>query len=727
MIEKNVFNNPEGNRDDEVNIGKFIGSLVDNKWLIIGITTFFVVFGLIYNILATPVYRADALIQVEKNAGSSLGNDISSAFSMTQSDSTTEIELIKSRMIMDKTIKNLDLDTIIEEDSLPIIGPGIKRFLKKTTPKIAISRLTVPNTWLDKYIELKVIDNNSYIITIGDNIKIKGQSGVLLNENGFEMLVSEIKAPDNTIFKVKKKSELNAINDLLNEFTVMDRGNDTGVLQLTFDGPDPILTRKILDSICQNYLQQNVERKSEEAGKSLAFLQGQLPQIRASLDEAENKLNTYRQKNDSVDLTLETKALLDSSVSLQTQANELQFREAEVSQLYTKDHPVYKTLLGKRVTIEKEQKDLDARISAMPKTQQEILRLTRDVQSGQEVYMQLLNKQQELSINKASTIGNVRIIDTAETANNPVKPKKTLVIIVLAMLGFVFTVIYILIRDILHRGIQSAEQLEEAGINVYANIPLSEWQRKVDQRYSGRNKNKISEKKEILAIGNSADIAIEAIRSLRTSLHFAMMEAKNNILMISGASPSIGKTFISVNLSVIIAQAGKKVLLIDMDMRRGHIHELLSNVKGSEQKGLSEVLSNQCTVHEALNTTNIDGLDFIKRGPVPPNPSELLMNESMLRLLQWAQKNYEIVILDTPPILAVTDAAIVSRHVGTSFLVSRFDTTTLKEVQLSIYRFEQNGAEIKGVIINGVTKKSSGYHGYGDYAYYTYEYKSDKK
>ncbi len=359
----------------------------------------------------------------------------------------------------------------------------------------------------------------------------------------------------------------------------------------------------------------------------------------------------------------------------------------------------------------------------MPKTQQEILRLTRDVDAGKEIYMQLLNKQQELSITKASTVGNVRIVDPAVTQPKPVKPKKAIIIFLAVFLGGVFSIAIVLLKTIFHKGIENPEELEQEGINVYASIPLSEWQQKKDRETFSIAKRKSNTRSlTLLATGNPTDLAIEAIRSLRTSLHFAMLEAKNNVLMISGASPNIGKTFVSMNLAAVIAQSGARVLVIDADMRKGYSHTLLGT---GWQNGLSDILSKQISAAEAVKKTNIEGMDFISRGQIPPNPSELLMRQQFGEFIQWASENYDLVLIDTPPILAVTDAAIIGNIAGTSLMIARFGLNTVKEIDVSIRRFDQNGVDIKGVILNAVEKRASSY--YGSYGYYQYEYKSDKK
>ncbi|KHI11322.1 polysaccharide biosynthesis tyrosine autokinase, partial [Escherichia coli] len=315
-----------------------------------------------------------------------------------------------------------------------------------------------------------------------------------------------------------------------------------------------------------------------------------------------------------------------------------------------------------------------------------------------------------------------RIIDDAVTQTKPVKPKKILILLAGIVFGGMVSVGLVLLRVLLRRGIETPEQLEEVGINVYASIPLAETFTKNNLQGKGSTKKVFNKIPSFLAVDNPADLAIEAIRGLRTSLHFAMMEARNNILMISGASPNAGKTFVSSNLAAVIAQTGKKVLFIDTDMRKGYTHKLFNE---NNSNGLSDILSGKTEISLAIKTIKSAGFDYISRGMVPPNPAELLMNKRFGDLLEWANNNYDIVVLDTPPILAVTDAAVIGHYVGTTLLVARFELNTAKEIEVSIKRFEQTGIIVKGCILNGVVKKASSYYGYG-YNHYGYSY-TDKK
>ena len=708
---------------DEIDLARLVGELIDHKKLIISVTSLFTLVALLYALFSTPIYQADALLQVEQKQGNAILNSLSQMLPDSQPQSAPEIALLQSRMILGKTVEDLNLQARIEQEYFPLFGKGWARLSGKQMGNLTVSRLYLPTDSKSDIPELTltVKDNTHYSVSFNDK-QMLGEVGVLLDSNGVSLKIDNIEAEPGAKFNISYVSKLKAITDLQELFSVIDQGKDTGILSLSLKGPEPQLLEKILNSISNNYLAQNVARQAAQDAKSLEFLSEQLPKVRNELDTAEDKLNQYRRQKDSVDLSLEAKSVLEQIVNVDNQLNELTFRESEISQLYTKEHPTYKALMEKRKTLQDEKEKLNQRVSAMPKTQQDILQLSRDVDSGQAVYMQLLNRQQELNIAKSSAIGNVRIIDNAVAQPKPVKPKKVIVLLVGIILGAMVSVGLVLLRVFPRRGIESPEQLEELGINVYASIPVSETFAKRSIQPLKLKKNSESEYQSFLAVENPADLAIEAIRGLRTSLHFAMMEARNNVLMISGASPNAGKTFVSSNLAAVIAQTGQKVLFIDTDMRKGYTHKLFNL---TNDKGLSDILSGKADVSTAVKTVPTAGFDYISRGVVPPNPAELLMHRRLGELLNWASQNYDIVILDTPPILAVTDAAIIGHYVGTTLLIARFEQNTTKEIEVSFKRFEQSGVMVKGCILNGVVKKASSYYGYG-YNHYGYSYTDEK-
>ena len=706
---------------DVVDLGKLFGILLDAKWTILVTTFLFAVGGVAVALLSTPVYKADALLQIEsKNSGGigSLVGDMGELFAQ-ESSATTEIEIIKSRMILGDTVDKFNLTTVVTPDYFPVIGKGLARMSGEVN-QIAVSRYVTPDLAMGLKHRLVVTDakKQTYqLIREDEQVVLEGEAGKLAKNNDYELFITSIHANNGQEFNITKRSRLDAIGWLQGSLSISERGKQTGILQLSFTGEHRSQITNILNHISQTYFLQNVERQSAEAEKSLVFLKERLPDIKNSLTTAEDALNQFRQANESIDLGLEAQSTLKVMVELEAQLNELTFKESEISQRFTKDHPAYKSLLDKRATLLNEKERLNQQIQKLPKTQREVLRMTRDVEVNQQIYIQLLNKVQELSIIKAGTVGNVRILDTAQAYAAPVKPKKPLIVVIAILVGGMLSVAFVLVKAALHKGVESPDEIEAIGLAVYASVPKSVLQLDIANKAMRQKKNK---EQPLLAEINPADLSIEALRGLRTSLHFAMMEAKNNVLMISGPAPGIGKSFISTNFAAVTAKTGQKVLLIDADMRKGHLQ---NSLRVGANNGLSDLLSGKIDINQAVKTTQVENLNVITRGQLPPNPSELLMHPRLKELVDWASQNYDLVIFDTPPVLAVTDPSIVGAFAGTTLMVARFGENTAKEIDVARGRFQQSGIEVKGVIFNAIEKKASSSYGYG---YYNYEYSSNK-
>ncbi|MEH0731842.1 polysaccharide biosynthesis tyrosine autokinase [Vibrio alginolyticus] len=709
--------------DDEIDLGKLFGIILDAKWLILCTVVLFSIIGVGVAILSTPIYKADALIQIEsKSSGgiSAMVGDMGELFS-AESSATTEIEIIKSRMILGGTVDKFNLTTVVSPNYMPIIGKGLAR-LQGEQISLSVSRFNAPSYAVGVPLTLEVIDSEKQTFRLledDNNVILEGKVGELLEKNGYQFLATELVAQTGDSFTVSKISKLDAINKLQENLSISERGKQTGIISLSFSGEDRAKIQDILNDISQNYFLQNVQRNSAEAEQSLEFLKGHLPDIKTKLTASEDVLNRFRQENESIDLGLEAQSTLKVMVELEAQLNELTFKESEISQRFTQDHPAYKSLLDKRETLLKEKERLNKQVQKLPKTQREVLRMTRDVEVNQQIYIQLLNKVQELNIIKAGTVGNVRILDNAQSSSKPIKPKKALIVVLATLLGGMAGVAFVLIRAAFHRGVETPDQIEQIGMPVYASVPKSIQQLEFANKLK-RNKGSNNEL-VLLAEANPADLSIEALRSLRTSLHFAMMEAKNNVLMISGPAPSIGKTFVSTNFAAVAAKTGQKVLLIDADMRKGYLQQCFGL---RWDNGLSDYLSGKTSLSNIIKSTSIDNLDVVTRGQVPPNPSELLMHPRFKSFVDEMSAQYDLVIIDTPPVLAVTDPSIVGALAGTTLMVARFDQTTLKEIEVAQGRFEQSGVDVKGVILNAVEKKASNSYGYG-YGYYNYAYKSE--
>lgn len=726
---------------DEIDLLALLGALINGKWIIIGFTLLFAIVGVAYALLATPIYQATAMLQIEEKSPSMAGlSEMADMFGSTPT-AVTEIELLKSRSVIGQAVDNLKLDVTAEPKWFPVVGSwAARRYEPGSDGGVAapwlgldtyawggevldVFQLEVPDQYLGDKLTLIAGPNQTYVIQDKDeNQLVEGKVTEQLDQHGFKVQISTLVARPGTYFEITKSRRLNTILDLRGELNAGEQGKDSGIVNLSLQHEDPDHAKAILDEVSRIYVRQNVERNSAEAAQSLEFVREQLPQVRRELERYEAALNAYQTSAQSVDITIETQAILDQIVELETLISEQNLKRAELERRFTREHPSYQALMQQMQQLQGQKDRLTSRVEGLPATQQELLRLTRDVAVTTEIYTALLNSSQELDVLRAGTVGNVRVIDEAAVnVEVPVKPKKTMIVIIATLLGGFIGVALVLLRQAMNRGIEDPDAIESLGLPVYAAIPFSKDQEILEKHTKSKAKGSFSSSL-LLAVNNPADLAVESLRSLRTSLHFARLEAKNNILMISGPSPSVGKSFVSANLGVIMAQAGQKVLLIDADMRKGYVNKMF---RVPAENGLSELLASRITSSDAIHTTEVENLHIIPRGQIPPNPSELLMHQNFASFLDNVKDEYDMVIIDTPPILAVTDAAIVGRQVGMSLIVTRFGLNSAKEIEVTKRRFEQNDIQLKGAIFNAVEKKASAY-GYGNYGYYNYEYKSDK-
>ena len=726
--------NPAQDDTDEIDLRQLLGTLIDHKWWIAGITGGFFVVAVAYALLATPIYRADAIVQVESKVPSLPGlSDISQSLGMGggAAEATTEIALITSRAVVGSAVDALKLDVEVEPNRFPLIGGYLARKSERSDPekladlrfgmsrfgwggeKLEVFQLDVPRHLMSEPLTLIAGEKGAYeLIDDSGNQLLKGQVGKVASGKGVVMQVAEMRAHPGMRFGVTRQRHLTVVGELQKKVAVSETGKESGILTLAYENADAELAQRFLQQVAQAYVRQNVERNSAEASAQLTFVKEQLPNVRNQVDAAQKALAAYQTRANSVDLSLQTKGLLDQEVAVETSIQQLRLQQAEMDRKFTRDHPAYQALMRQIGELEGRKSGFQGQVKQLPEAQQELLRLTRDLQVSNEMYTGMLNQAQQLDVARAGTVGNVRIVDAAEVdSTTPVRPRKALVVLIGAVLGGFLSIALVLLKQMLNRGVEDPAQIEELGLPVYASIPVSAQQ----QSDSVRGKFRADGKLHLLAVKDPADLAIEAVRSLRTSLHFARLEAKNNIVLISGASPNAGKTFVSSNLAAVIAQAGQRVLIIDADMRKGTLHKALGAV---QSPGLSDLLVGKADLSQVVRTLpDIGSLSFITRGDVPPNPSELLMHANFTQLLEQMSSQYDLVIVDTPPILAVTDAAIIAHHAGTCLMVARFGLNQAKELALAKHRFEQNNVRIKGAIFNAVQRRATGYYSYGYYEY----------
>ena len=699
--------------NDEIDFGQQLHNLWLHKSKIATALIAGGLLGAVFSFASTPVYRADAMLEIETKQNQIL-TEINNMLSNEPAPSEAEIELVQSRMVIGKTVDELQLDQEVKATYFPVFGNMIHNLSGNDDPILKIGTFTVSEEWINKPFKLTVKDSKNYILTLPNGTAKEGRVGTPLKINNETVLkVDQILAETEQDFELTKFSKLSAIENIKNQLSVISKGKTSPIINLAYTDVDPKKTSAVLNSIADNYVAQNRERDIQVASSGLAFISEELPRLKETLQEAENKLNAYRERAGSLDIPLESKGALESLTSIETQITLLKTEEAGLAELYTPEHPSYKAVLDKLAVLERAKSKINQQIAGLPNTQQEVIRLTRDVETNQATYVQLLAKQQELNIMKASAQGNVRVVDHAYTPEQPIAPRKAVITALSALAAGALASMWVMLQGRMRRGITSSEEIENLNLEVAALVPYSKTQQKRDL-LKRKFKSLTGRSNYLLANEDASDVAVEAIRALRTNIYFSMLDARNNVLMITGAAPEAGKSFISANLATVMAQSGKRVLLIDTDMRKGYLDQLF---KLTPEYGLADILSGHVSPAKAVCETRIENLHLISNGGYPKNPSELLMDSRFTELLANAQKRYDYVIIDTPPVLAVTDATIVGQLAGTVLLVSRYGNTTTRELEISADRLRQNKINIKGVILNGMKREANSMYDY--YAYHS--------
>lgn len=725
--------NQNTNTEDTIDLKELFFSLIA-QWKLIALCIILsLVCALLYLRVTPDTYSVDALVQVEdsKGASAALLGDLSNMIEQ-KSPAQAEIEILKSRLVLGSVIKDLHLNIQISSTENTLTHRLLSDVEYKTEynkqavifkdgfKSFEIRQFEIPAYYLDKNLYLS-FDKQSFRLTNPNTEQTiltlpLNQLNQVAGPHGTWKVAIFTRDQFNTTYNITNLSLPAAVNLVSSNYSVAERGKLTGVLGLNYQGEDKQHITKVLNAILATYSAQNIERRSAESAQTLKFLDEQLPDLKKQLDDAERQFNKFRQQYNTVDVTKESELYLTQSITLETKKAELEQKQAEMAAKYTAEHPAMREINGQLGAINKQIGELNSTLKQLPDVQRQYLQLYREVEVKTQLYTALLNSYQQLRIAKAGEIGNVRIVDTAVEPVKPIKPKSLLVLVISLFLGGFIGMLIAVLRNMLRTGIKDSGQIEnELDLPVYATVPRSPIQ---------ESRIKILKKKKsipILAVKNSDDIAIESLRSIRTAIHFALANAKNNIIMIAGPSPEVGKSFISTNLATIFAQGDKRVLLIDADMRRGYMHKYFDvDVK----PGLSELLSGQADLQKVLHKTQVANLDVITRGKSPTNPSEILSSNQFKELLEQLQSQYDHIIIDTPPVLAVTDGIIISQYTGVNLIVARYAKSQMKELELTLNRFEQAGVKVNGFILNDIQRASAGY-GYG--YNYAYAYKAQKE
>lgn len=734
-----------------------LGTLNESRRLLAGITLFVFLIGVCHYYIATPIYQADAMVKVDQRPGglSELDSfsDLSPFYEGSPVD--TEAAVFQSRSVLGKVVDRLGLSIFAQPVYFPLVGEAIAR---RSAPEegladpwfnlpfaqpawardhlldvksyawggehIEVERLKVSEELLGKSLKLVAGEHGTYrLFSSGDHLLLKGRVGALAtaNDGSSVLLISALRARPGTNFELTKFSRLDAINLLKWYLTVVSLTDPTttrdeeqpGLIQVSLQGPDRKLVTATVAGIVDAYLNRNRRLKSSSAEKALRLLKKQMAATKTRVEAADDALSNYRLQKGAADLSLETQAILQQMTGVESQLAEAKRARTDALRKFTPRH--YRVIMLDRQigSMKQDLAALDGRIHALPETQRKIVSLRREVDANTRLYTTLRSKVQELQVVRAGGVDNAQVIENAAAPTIPVRPKRLLMLSLYFVLGVSLGTGAAFIRKNLRGVVEDPDVIEkELGLPVYAIVPHS---KKAEKRVSFRGRNQ-PRRKALTAVAPQ-DLTTESLRSLRTSLRFASLGAKNNVLLVTGPGPGDGKSFVTLNLSIILAQSGKRVALIDADMRKGCLHEYFRGRRGC---GLSDVVSGEATVEQALSVTAFENLSFLSTGTLPPNPSELLLHDRFSACLSDISSKFDHVIIDSPPALAVTDAAIIGGLAGATMLVVKASAHPLREIEHAVARLRQGDANVRGVVFNDLAMRNR--FGYGKYYGYANAY-----
>ena len=711
------------------------------RWFFFATFALITAIAIVYALLAAPVYRTDALIQVEEKKGSNLGalSQISKALDVQQSPVLGEIEIIRSRTVIGEAIEATNANVLITIDNrLPLIGGWLSRILDKdvegfTKPLwgdgknssiawggegMKLVGILIPQRMYSETLFLKVGLNQSWVLEDNFGKKLlqgQGTNSAHSEDQQFSLTIETLKAKAGTVFKIKVTSLQSSIANVLNRMTATETKRQSGIIKLTLEGTNPSATKEMLRAIVNSSVTRNISRRSEESEKSLIFLNSELPRLKKNLEAAEQDLNTYRKNFKTVDIPSEVKELLTQSTAQEKARLELELKKKELESRYQPDHPLLKGLNFQLAQLSNQSGQMSQELSKLPQVQQEYLRKERDVQVNSQLYVSLLNNAQQLQIAKAGTVGNVFVVDTPVNPEKPLRPNKPLIVVIGALLGIVIGFVICQLLAFLSGVIRDPKKLEQSsGLPILAILPIAPDQIEHIERTEDKGVFMLSQEK-------STSTPVESLRSLRTSVLFNLSEkARSKVILVTSAVPGQGKSFISSNLAFLLASTEKRVLLIEADVRKATMRRYVK-FDALKDPGLTNFLQSLTPIENVIMHDVYPYMDFIPAGKRIKNPGDILSSERMLTLINQLAEQYDYVVIDSPPLLPVNDARALAKASDMILFAVRQEMCSTNEVMEALNLLDKGGSKVDGMVFNGFIPSQIRYgYNYG-YGYGTYK------
>ena len=674
------LNTPEED-DGELSLWDILGQLYAWKWIILAITFLGASIGWFYGQLAPDIYRAQATVFIEQRsqADTILPEELTGARALGSIAAfeglQTETHIIRSSLTLRPVVVDLNLNWRVEPARFPVVGDLVERrripFLPDTFlpayvrkgDRMELAALQVPNSRFNTPITVTALGDGQFRATLPDGVSADGRVGapVALGETGISLTLQLLNAPAGRQFTVWRTGVDRQIAEIRRGITVSER-RGSSIADFRYTTTDRHRAAEIVNAVVKSYQNQNLSRRSAEFDQAIAFIEEEMPKVVSDLDAATTALRDYRADQQETSLSLGTQNLLSQAVALEAQLDELKFQETQLAERVTPNHPDYRTLIAQKERLEARLAELQAEIGDLPDSEQELLELTQRVEAARQIEQTMSTRLDQLRIRKAGTISNIQMLETARNATR-IGPNRRMPMLQGAIAALLLACAASVLVHFLRRGIDSASEIEALGLPLFATVP------RIKSLAFASTRSATARATYALAQSEPDHLAVEALRGLRTGLQFSLATAKAPSLMLTSCAPSDGKSFIALNLATVWGQSGEKVLLVDGDMRRGVLRRYFD--LPHKPPGLSDLLAGKADMEAVLHKDAGKMIDFIPAGSYPPNPSELLGAKPFRQFMEEAGEIYDLVIIDAPPALAVTDPGIIGQHAGMSLMVIR--------------------------------------------------------
>ncbi|MCH7340656.1 GNVR domain-containing protein [Acinetobacter higginsii] len=678
--------------DDTVDLKELFFSILYQWKIILICITLSVICAGIYLKVAKNNYSVDAKIQIidsKQNPLASLAPQLASLSSFAgislgggQQSTQAEIEILQSRSVLIKTIQDLNLDIeinsteslwqkIVSKDTFHTNYTKNGVQVSDKNNLFTIQQLKVPPQYLDKKLALIFKGNSFTLISKETGQEILNNTlNQAPNSNTQWNIIIQSKQPLQGEYILEKKSILASVKAILLKLKAGELSKQTGIINVSYSGTDKDHIIKVLNHIILTYQAKNLATKSVEKEKTLKFLDQQLPLLKQNLEQAEQKFNTFRETNGTIDIQQESVLYLKQSVELETQKIQLEQKKAELSAQYTAQHPVIQAIQAQIAMLSEKIGALDDALTKLPNKQSQYLQYYRDVQVQTQLYTNLLGTYQTLSLAKAGETGSARILDYPI---DPLKPRKLIILILSLLIGGFIGVLIALVRNILQTGVRHRDEIEQAvGINTYVELPKA--------------KHKTAPE-------------LHALKTFIPTLRFKLQQKQHNVALITSVTPNQNQGVIAQHLALYLSQAGQKVLVIDSDLYRGELDQLF---KSTSKVGLAEYLRGQADLDQIIVNTTYPNLSLIGRGKSNDEASISSHQSIFAQLMQQISNQYDYILISSAPVLATPDSLNLAQFTGFNLCLVQYGQTQLKDIELAKSYFVNAGLEIDGLILDQI-------------------------